>query len=277
MVLVAQTRAVDARSRAFADALAKWAAAFVAEEKRRAMKDPRAYARRTKQEPDHPDPGSVRALRRLLLLFGLRTGQESANRAAGETIVRGSLFDDALSGKPTQIKVFQEWIDGADVRAESIAAETRERIRDSVREIIAAGDARDPRATIDDITRRIATTVHATEPASGAEPAARYVFSFQRAETIARTELAQVENTGRVAGYQATGIEEMEWLAYTDGKSGDRHHERMKGVRVKVGEKFTMPSGKTLRYPGDPLGDISETANCRCTVKPVRRKRETKA
>jgi hypothetical protein len=62
--------------------------------------------------------------------------------------------------------------------------------------------------------------------------------------------------------YEASGVEEIEWLAYRDGRSGDRHHERMHGKRVKLGEHFTLPSGARMLYPGDSDGPIGDLANC---------------
>lgn len=93
------------------------------------------------------------------------------------------------------------------------------------------------------------------------------IFSPERAELIARTELGQAENAGIYAGYVETGVDEIEWLGYRDGRSGQRQHDRMVGVRVKVGEMFVLPSGVRLRHPGDMDAPIGETVNCRCTTR----------
>lgn len=98
-----------------------------------------------------------------------------------------------------------------------------------------------------------------------------YAFSPERAALIARTETAIAENAGIFAGYEASGVEEIEWLAMRDGRSGDRHHERMHGKRVKLGEYFTLPSGARMLYPGDSDGPIADLANCRCASRAVRR------
>lgn len=212
----------------------------------------------------------VEDLRALLLRFGLTRLADVGNRAAGATVIRGSLVRDAIADKPVKIKVIQRWVDGAERRATAIAASLRERIRASVKTVIADAEKEDKQVTIGELARRISRTVHATEPIGGRVDGRVYVFSAARAELIARTEMAQTENTGRIAGYEATGVDRIQWLAYRDGKSGERHHERMHGVQIALGEMFVMPSGRRLRYPGDPLGHISETANCRCTVRPVR-------
>lgn len=269
--LTNQSRAVSALAAPYSLALARWAAAFVREELAAAKRDPHAYVAITKQKDPTPPPGSPEALRRLLMRFGMTRGVDAGNAAAGARVFRGSIVDDAIAGKEIRISWFEEWAAGAEQRADTIAADTREQIRESVRTIIAEGEAQPVKATVDQISRRIARTVHAVEPADGGDKDKVYVFSAEHAELIARTELAQVENTGRMAGYEATGVQQIEWLAYTDGRSGDRHHERMKGQRIDVGGVFTTPLGNKLRYPADPLGPIRETARCRCTIKPVRR------
>jgi hypothetical protein len=177
--------------------------------------------------------------------------------------------DDAVAGKSVRVTVFQQWIEGRLEIARSIAAGIQDRIRESVRTIVA--ESRADRATVGEVTRRIATQVHAVEPEDGPEKGRVYAFSFARAETIARTELSQVENTARAAEFEATGEpgDEYEWLAYTDGRSGDRHHERMHRVRIPAGGRFSTPLGHSVRYPGDPLAPIEETANCRCTWRRV--------
>lgn len=185
--------------------------------------------------------------------------------------MRGSLVDDALAGKPIKIDVIGQWVKAAATRALAIAEDTQERVREHVRRILGEGDRQSPRATVGEITRRIATEIKAGSPDEPEDTGG--VFSWARAQTIARTELVQVENTARVVAYAETGVAEIEWLAYRDGRSGERHHERMQGVRVRVGETFTTPLGNSLRYPGDPMGPIGDTANCRCTVRPVRRAR----
>ncbi len=83
---------------------------------------------------------------------------------------------------------------------------------------------------------------------------------------IARTEMAQAENTGIVEGYKASGVKRLVWLAYKDGRSGDREHDEMHRVETPVGVPFELPDGTRMRYPGDPAAPIKHTANCRCSV-----------
>jgi hypothetical protein len=252
------TRAQDAAATPYARALVRWAQAFGRREIARAVRDPAGYLRTTKAR------GDVNELVRLLRLFGVRWGRDVSPALLG-----GQSVADAVAGKPVRVRVFQQWIEGRLALAQGIAASIQERIRESVRTIVA--ESRADRATVGEVTRRIATQVHAVEPEDGPEQGRVYAFSFARAETIARTELSQVENTARAAEFDATGEpgDEYEWLAYTDGRSGDRHHERMHRVRIPAGGRFETPLGNSVRYPGDPLAPIEETANCRCTWRRV--------
>lgn len=86
----------------------------------------------------------------------------------------------------------------------------------------------------------------------------------------ARTAMTSAENAGRTDSYRrarALGIElEQEWLATTDERTRTSHRE-LDGQHVPVGSVFRVPSnGHTLRFPGDPEADGSETWNCRCTL-----------
>ena len=268
-------RAIDALTPTLARAIRGWMGRFVARELREVARDPHAYVRVTKALGDDED------LRRLLLRFGARRAVSTARRAAREgaratgqrvdpeAVIPGSIERDVVENKPTKIVAFQRWLDGVESDVGRISAEARETIRSSVRETIAASLAEPVTPSVGEIARRINRTIVAVEPAEDPSKDRVYVFTHARAETIARTELVQVENTARIAGYEETGVEAIEWVAYNDGRSGDRHHERMDGRRVALGELFTTPRGNRLRYPGDPLGPIEETANCRCTTKPA--------
>lgn len=268
-------RAIDTAAATLANQLRAWMARAVRRELAEAQRDPTAYLRRrTKQERETRGP--LDELREMLLRFGLARAEASGRAAAatrgGTLLLPGSLLADAIAGKPVRIRFFQELVDGLERRAVELNAELAERVRESVRVVVAEANAQPTRATVGDITRRIARTVHAVEPAEGPAQGKVYAFSFARAEVIARTEMVQVENSGRMAGYEATGVETVEWLAYATG-SGDRHHELMRGQTVPLGEPFTMPDGASMRFPGDPLGPIGHTANCRCTTRPGRAKK----
>jgi len=208
-----------------------------------------------------PATPEQKELARLLYLFGLRTASDSAREVAGRVILPRNLEREAFERKAVKIKWFWEWGGAIEQRAYVIAKSTREMVRSSVKQIIRDTYDEAKRPSAGEVARRIRTQWHS-------QGGSVFAFSSERAALIARTELAQAENTGIVAGYEATGVKEIEWLAYTDGRSGERHHEKMNTVRVKLGEKFTLPNGDKLRYPGDPLAPIRSTANCRCSTAP---------
>lgn len=257
-----------------AAALRSWARRRYAGEIRAAVEDLPAYLShrhvvKQQEPPSWVDPADW-DLSRILMAFGLRRAAGAA-QASGFSI-SPALLADAVAGKPVKIVVFQEIQRQALQSAIQISRETRSRIRGEVNEIMRDGVNRG--LTTGEITRRIAMDLRVTEvDPENPDQSKTYAFSWARAELIARTELVQAENTGRMAGFAATGVDELEWLAYSDGRSGDRHHEKLDGVRFRRGDTVLTPLGNRVRYPGDPLAPIEETANCRCTVVPVRRER----
>lgn len=274
MQQAAHDRTVEAGAAVLAGHLRAWMRRAVARELTIARRDINTYiGRRTKQQGETPEE----ELRQLLLRFGIAraraSGEAVAAHQGGEIILPGDLLERAIAGKPVKVKWFEELVDGVERDAGRMSRDLKDRVRDSIRETIDDANKGGTRATATDIARRISRTVAAIEPDGGGSEDKVYLFSHEHALSIARTEMVQVENTARMAGFDATGVEGTEWLAYSDGRSGHRHHERMKGVVAKLGAMFTLPSGHKLRYPGDPLGDVSETANCRCTVRPARPKK----
>lgn len=96
------------------------------------------------------------------------------------------------------------------------------------------------------------------------------IFDFAtiyRAERIARTEIAEVENHALMDVWTtATEVVEMkEWLHGGGGNDPRPEHEDMNGEQVAVGERFS----NGMMYPGDPDGGPEETINCTCTMLPV--------
>lgn len=95
-------------------------------------------------------------------------------------------------------------------------------------------------------------------------------FSFSRANTIARTEMAQAENFGIQEGMKQAGVREIQWITNLDGNERPDHQE-MHGTTTRIGEPFVLPDGSQLRFPADPEGPPEQIINCRCTTAPVRR------
>ena len=202
-------------------------------------------------------------LRKLLLLFGMKQASAAANRVAPD-VVPESLQAQALAGASTGIKWFWEMRQGIIQRADRISAGLQHQVRTQVRDSIAEWSAEVPKPSAGEIARRLHTQVHA-----GSSDERLFVFSPERAAIIAQTELAQAENTGIFEGYQAAGIQEVEWLAQSDGRSGARHHEKLNRVRRGIHETWTDGLGNELRYPGDPSAPIASTINCRCTTRAI--------
>ena len=187
----------------------------------------------------------------------------------------------------------REFMRTKEVRLQQIMASVRRDVRQSVREIIADSLLEDPRPSTGEIARRIRTTFHGSPQAAGQlrdirqqqrrrpgvlptelvrtnEGGLLYAFSPERAALIARTEMAQAEGEGIYEGYRQSGVKGLKWLAYRDGRAGNRRHDLMHGQTVRIGEPFVNETtGNTLRFPGDPMAKIGEVANCRCSVAPV--------
>lgn len=94
-----------------------------------------------------------------------------------------------------------------------------------------------------------------------------------RGVTISRTEahralnaaqyeaLQQLVDTGKVQANQIRRV----WDATGDMRTR-RSHMIMDSQSVGLNEDFRSPTGRSLRYPGDPKGGAAETINCRCTT-----------
>jgi hypothetical protein len=168
-----------------------------------------------------------------------------------------------------------------------VYARTNKAASASVNRLLADAAKEEPRPSAGEVARRIRQQFHgagagritgqADLPTSAGaltrystEEGTQYAFSAERAALIARTELGKAANNGLAEGYAVAGVKEIEWIAYSDGRSGDRHHERMDGKKRRMdGPLFKTPLGNECRWPHDPRLPVRDVANCRCTVAPV--------
>src|SRR4030042_1820230 len=86
-----------------------------------------------------------------------------------------------------------------------------------------------------------------------------------KAQRIARTEVVAASNEGvKVGAEDLPGTKEKVWISTFDERSRP-DHMAMDGEREAWMDDFTLPSGVTLEFPGDPKANApEETINCRC-------------
>jgi len=207
--------------------------------------------------------GKEKQLFDILSRFGLRQLQDSVAEDAGKkVIIPRTIESDYLSRKEVQVQRL----------ADNIRSEFRSNLANAVAEWL----QETPQPSIGEIARRMRTQFF-TRDADKLEPikggrGSRDIGT--RSEIIARTEVADARLEGKLVGMEIAGVEFKEWLAYSDGKSGDRHHEVMNGQVVEVRKDFVLPSrgpgfpSIKMSRPHDPSAPIKEKANCRCSLAP---------
>ncbi|NIM50408.1 MAG: hypothetical protein GTO22_14355 [Gemmatimonadales bacterium] len=185
-------------------------------------------------------------LRRIIVRFAEKQHQDAA-------LIATRIMN---TGFPTE-RIPQEQLERIiEQRVADIVGTTVETVRRNIFE--AEMQARDFDEDPDDTKRRIRQRI-----IDGGS------MSFERAETIARTELALAENSGLVAGYKATGATHLEWFSFPDAWKWKRRHDTLDGKIMPIGAMFETHLGNRLRFPHDPNAPVGETINCRCTVGPV--------
>jgi hypothetical protein len=283
-------RRVRSRSDSFAGALSVWLQRYARLAAKVIIDDLRAKGPiGTLDAIDNPPirkadtfSGLSAELRRMIQLFGLRQMDSAGKRGAGLVGVQHvALPPDVLD----------EYFATREPYTQSILAQSAEAVQLSVRDIIEDGLRETPQPSAGELARRIRTQFHGDvggkpgpvveEPRTrGRLPATRfpvkdgvlYAFSSERAAFIARTELNIAENTGLVAQYRAVGVKRIRWLAMTgDRRSGPRKHWEMNGEERDLrGPWFVLPSGEEMPWPGWVGAPLRETANCRCSSRPVK-------
>jgi uncharacterized protein with gpF-like domain len=86
-----------------------------------------------------------------------------------------------------------------------------------------------------------------------------------RSATIARTEMGSAANQLEHQSMLNERISKHQWVAALDEVTRTSHMENMQLGPWPINQPF--PNG--LRYPHDPMGDVSELVNCRCSAIPV--------
>ena len=258
----------------------------------------RRFRRRQLGKGDTRAKALARDLGGVIGSIGDRLIRESIAELSGKTIRKAVAKADLTDEEQRALDVITrhglrqmkdagaEWQDGYVVPNRRVSAYVREKeilvqglrrdiereFRESLAAAMAKWSAEIPTPSVGEIARRIRANFflkpdEATEAKLKPIPGGRGLVrtTHGRAELIARTEMATARNAGHLQGLEAAGIKYKEWVAVTrDRKSGDRRHNEMDGIRVPVGQDFTLPDGTRMSAPG--IGPVKHTANCRCTV-----------
>jgi len=125
------------------------------------------------------------------------------------------------------------------------------------------------KATQDELRKTLDAGLQAGESLKDLTARVMTVFDFAqkyRAERIARTEVAEVNNRALDDVYH-TGdkVAGKEWLHGGGGDKPRPEHVALSGTVVGVDESFDV-NGVEMKHPGDPAGGPGEICNCTCTM-----------
>jgi HK97 family phage portal protein len=143
------------------------------------------------------------------------------------------------------------------------------RVRETVQKIVSASE-NIPLKIKEKINKTLQEGVKMNEtPSELAGRIEKYFSKTNSAQAIrvARTVSNSAVNEGNNVAAQESGIFKRKmWLTQRDGRVRDSHWE-MDGVKVLVSEKFSLKNpNSNLNVPGDPLGNVEQIVNCRCTA-----------
>lgn len=86
----------------------------------------------------------------------------------------------------------------------------------------------------------------------------------KRIKTIVRTEVSGSFNAGLLWAARQLGFTKKTWVNL-DSEFGRQEHQHVSNSTVEIDGFFDV-SGKSVRFPGDFVGDGTSVINCRCTM-----------
>ncbi len=98
----------------------------------------------------------------------------------------------------------------------------------------------------------------------------KFNMRLNSAKITAQLQITGATEAGRNAGMESAGVKKKAWG--TAGDSGVRSSHAQAAVDYREGIPIDQPfivGGSSMMYPGDPSGDISQTAGCRCYTVPI--------
>lgn len=86
----------------------------------------------------------------------------------------------------------------------------------------------------------------------------------KRIKTIVRTEVSGAFNAGLLWAALQLGYTQKTWINL-DSAGGREEHQHVSNSTIGINDSFNV-SGKSVRFPGDFVGDGTSVINCRCTL-----------
>ena len=86
----------------------------------------------------------------------------------------------------------------------------------------------------------------------------------KRIKTIVRTEVSGSFNAGLLWAARQLGFTKKTWVNL-DADFGRQEHQHVSNLTISIDESFDV-SGKSVKFPGDFVGDGTSVINCRCTL-----------
>jgi HK97 family phage portal protein len=86
----------------------------------------------------------------------------------------------------------------------------------------------------------------------------------RRIKTIVRTEVSGAFNAGLLWAARQLGFTQKTWIHATN-EDGRAEHHHVANTTVSIDDPFDI-QGKSVRFPGDFVGDGNAVINCRCTL-----------
>lgn len=86
----------------------------------------------------------------------------------------------------------------------------------------------------------------------------------KRIKTIVRTEVSGAFNAGLLWAARQLGYTKKTWV-HSNDEDGRTEHHHVSNTTVGIDDDFDI-EGKSVRFPGDFVGDGTSVINCRCTL-----------